>query len=126
MTSTRPAADQLRLTGLRAWGRHGVLLAERTLGQEFIVDVLITLDTRAAAAGDDVRHTVDYAELATAVVTVVTGPPVHLIETLAQQIAEVALALPLVQVVEVTVHKPSAPIPTPFKDVSVCITRRNP
>jgi 7,8-dihydroneopterin aldolase/epimerase/oxygenase len=54
---------------------------------------------------------------------VVEGEPVDLIETLAQRIADAVLAYPLVHVVAVTVHKPSAPITVPFADVSVTIRR---
>jgi dihydroneopterin aldolase len=51
-------SDRIELRGLRARGRHGVLPAERELGQEFVVDVVLGLDTRPAAAGDDLSRTV--------------------------------------------------------------------
>ncbi|RJL22572.1 dihydroneopterin aldolase [Bailinhaonella thermotolerans] len=115
--------DRVRVTGLRARGRHGVLAAERQLGQEFVVDVTLGLDTRPAAAGDDLNKTVHYGELASRLVAVVEGEPVDLIETLAQRLADACLAEPLVEEVEVTVHKPAAPVPHPFADVSVTIVR---
>jgi 7,8-dihydroneopterin aldolase/epimerase/oxygenase len=59
-------------------------------------------------------------------VAVVQGEPVDLIETLAQRIADVCLRHSPVQEVEVTVHKPQAPITVPFDDVAVTITRRRP
>ena len=64
--------------------------------------------------------------LAEQVVAVVPGEPVNLIETLAQRIADTCLAHERVQEVEVTVHKPEAPITVPFDDVTVTITRRRP
>lgn len=115
--------DQVALSGISARGRHGVLSTERSLGQRFDVDVVLHLDTRAAAAGDDLLQTVHYGELAVAVAGVVAGQPVALIETLAQRIADVALAAPGVVAVDVTVHKPHAPISVPFGDVSVSIRR---
>lgn len=115
--------DRIALRGLRGFGRHGVLAAERAQGQEFGVDVVLSLDTRAAAASDDLRDTVDYGAVAAAVVAVVEGEPVDLIETLAARIATTALAVGGVQAVEVTVHKPHAPITVPFDDVTVTITR---
>ncbi|MEV0619659.1 dihydroneopterin aldolase [Nonomuraea sp. NPDC050404] len=126
MTRRRTAslnADRITLKGLRARGRHGVLAAERELGQEFVVDATLFLDTAPAAAGDDLTKTVHYGELAQALTEVVEGEPVELIETLAQRLAEVCLASELVRRAEVSVHKPAAPIPLPFDDVIVTIER---
>lgn len=115
--------DRISVRGLRARGRHGVLAAERELGQEFVVDVTLFLDTAPAAAEDDLARTVDYGQLAQDLVKIVEGEPVDLIETLAQRLADVCLAPEPVLSAEVSVHKPAAPIPLPFDDVIVTITR---
>jgi dihydroneopterin aldolase len=115
--------DRVALKGLRARGRHGCLPAERELGQEFVVDVVLGLDMRQAAAQDDLSRTVDYGALAGRLVTLVEGQPVNLIETLAERLAAVCLDHENVEEVEITVHKPAAPIPYPFDDVSVTIHR---
>jgi dihydroneopterin aldolase len=115
--------DRVELLGLRARGRHGVLTHERALGQDFVVDVVLHLDTRPAAAADDLTLTVDYGTLAEGVVAVVAGEPVDLIETLAQRIADVALAPAAVHAVDVRVHKPQAPVSVPVDDVVVAIHR---
>lgn len=115
--------DRIELRGLRARGRHGCLPAERELGQEFVVDVALGLDTRPAAAGDDLSRTVDYGSLASRLVAVVEGEPVNLIETLAARLAAVCLQDPAVAETEVVVHKPGAPVPHPFTDVAVKISR---
>lgn len=115
--------DAITLTGLRAFGYHGVFDFERRDGQEFVVDLVVALDMRPAAASDDVAHTVDYGALATGVVAIVTGEPLNLIETLAERIAGFVLEHPLVAATTVTVHKPSAPITTAFQDVSVSVSR---
>lgn len=117
------SADRIVLTGLRVRGHHGVLPAEREQGQDFVVDVVLHVDTRAAAASDDVADTVHYGELAARLAEVVAGEPVDLIETLAQRLANVCLSYELVQRAEVTVHKPSAPIPLDFTDVAVTVVR---
>ena len=75
--------DTVELLGLTARGRHGVLPAERELGQEFVVDVVLHVDTRPAAATDDLADAVSYADVATAVHRAVTGEPVDLLEALA-------------------------------------------
>jgi dihydroneopterin aldolase len=118
--------DRVTLRGLRVRGRHGVLDAERDLGQWFVVDVVLHLDTRAAAAGDDLTRTVHYGVLAERVAEVVAGEPVALLETLAQRVADVALAPEPVMAVDVTVHKPEAPVTVPFGDVEVAIRRWRP
>ncbi|MDE0545179.1 dihydroneopterin aldolase [Microbacterium sp. C7(2022)] len=115
--------DEITLTGLRVFGHHGVFPDERRDGQEFIVDLALFLDTRPAAASDDVADTVHYGELAERVASLVANDPVDLLETLVERIARDTLTHPLVERVRVTVHKPHAPIPLTFADVSVTIER---
>ncbi len=115
--------DHLTLTGLRAFGHHGVFADERENGQEFVLDVTVWLDLAAAARGDDLDATVHYGVLAEEIVAAVERDPVDLIETVAERVADVVLAHDPVSRVDVTVHKPSAPIAVPFSDVAVTITR---
>jgi dihydroneopterin aldolase len=122
---TGPAPlDRIALRGLRALGYHGVYEHERAAGQDFIVDATLGVDTRPAAASDDLSRTVDYGSLAVRLVGIIAGEPVRLIETLAERLAGECLAEPAVTEVEITVHKPQAPIPFPFDDVAVTISRR--
>ncbi|MCQ4081010.1 dihydroneopterin aldolase [Streptomyces sp. RB6PN25] len=118
--------DHVALRGLKARGHHGVYPQEREEGQTFVVDLVLGLDTAPAAAGDDLTKTVHYGVVAEEVVDVVRGEPVALIETLAQRIADQCLKHAAVQEVEVTVHKPEAPITVPFDDVTITIHRRRP
>jgi dihydroneopterin aldolase len=118
--------DRISLLGLRAFGRHGVLDTERQVGQEFIVDAVLFLDTRAAAAADQLTLTVDYGSLADRLAAVVSGEPVDLIETLASRLAATCLADERVRQVEITVHKPHAPVAQPVRDVTVTISRGRP
>lgn len=115
--------DRIAVRGLTAHAFHGVYEAERRLGQTFRVDAVLELDTGPAAAGDALERTVNYAELAQRLHAVLTGEPVNLLETLAQQLADVCLANPLVDAVEITVHKPEADLGVPFGDVTVTIRR---
>jgi len=115
--------DTVAVRGIQGFGYHGVLPQERRDGQSFVVDVVVTLDTRPAAAGDDLGLTVDYADVARTANGVITGEPVDLVETVAAMIADAVLVNPRVEQVEVSVHKPQAPIGLPFDDVVVTITR---
>jgi 7,8-dihydroneopterin aldolase/epimerase/oxygenase len=116
--------DRIAIRGLRARGRHGLLAEERRDGQDFLVDVVLALDTRAAAAADDLGLTVDYGRLVQRLAAVVSGEPVDLIETLAARLAAECLQDRRVDEVEVTVHKPAAPVAVPVQDVSVTVSRR--
>ncbi|WP_243118279.1 2-amino-4-hydroxy-6-hydroxymethyldihydropteridine diphosphokinase [Actinomyces wuliandei] len=125
-TTVTATTDRIRLVGLSARGHHGVLPFEREEGQLFTVDLVLDLGERGtavAAVTDSLDDAVDYAAVATTVVTVIEGEPVSLLETLADRVAEKVLAVPRVLAVEVTVHKPQAPLDVAFEDVSVTIYR---
>ena len=113
--------DTINITGLTATGFHGVLPQERRDGQRFVVDVELRLCL--VTDSDNLSDTVNYAAVADDVVAEVEGKPCQLIETLAGRIANRCLAHPLVQQARVTVHKPEAPVPHKFSDLSVTIIR---
>lgn len=115
--------DRITLTGVTAYGYHGVLPREKTDGQEFSVDLVLEVDLSRAGSSDDLGHTVNYAEVAADVVSVLQGPSHDLIESVATLIADAALRRPLVEAVEVTLHKPHAPVGVPFGDVTVHLRR---
>ena len=87
--------DVIEIRGIRGFGRHGVFDHERADGQEFSVDVRLELDTRTAAASDRLADTVDYGAVAEQVHAAIENDPVDLIETLAQRIADICLAVGL-------------------------------
>jgi len=116
-------ADEITLTGLRVFGRHGVYEDERREGQYFVVDATLYVSTAPAAASDDVGDTVHYGDVAERIAAIVGGEPVHLLEALAERIADELLTNDGVQMVAVTVHKPDAPIALQFADVAVTIRR---
>ena len=118
--------DRIAIRGLRVFAHHGVLDSERTGGQNFLIDVTVHLDTREAAAADDLTRTLDYGDLALAVHQRISEERWNLIERVAQRVAELALENPAAERVEVTVRKPEAPIPLQFDEVSVSITRSRP
>ena len=121
----RGGLDRIAIRGLRVFAHHGVLESERTQGQNFLIDVTVHLDTAQAAAADDLTRTLDYGELALAVHQRVSEERWNLIERVAQRVAELVLENPVAERV-VTVRKPEAPIPVPFDEASVSITRSRP
>ena len=117
-------SDRIVLSGVRGRGFHGVFEHERREGQEFLVDVALTVDLAAAGASDDLVDTVNYGEIGAAALARIEGEPFDLIERLAEVIAGDALSHSAVDEVTVTVHKPQAPVGVPFGDVTVSVTRQ--
>jgi 7,8-dihydroneopterin aldolase/epimerase/oxygenase len=115
--------DRISIIGLRVRGNHGVFPAERAAGQEFVVDAVLWLDAAPAAAADDLSLTADYGAVADRLAGIVAGPPVALIETLADRLAAACLAEGVVREAEVTVHKPQAPVQQQFTDIAVTVRR---
>jgi dihydroneopterin aldolase len=115
--------DCISLSGLRVFAHHGVLEREAEEGQIFIVDLTIAIDLSRPGESDDLADTVDYGAIAQTVHDVVSDERWNLIERVAQRITDVVLDDDRVSSVEVTVHKPSAPILVGFDDVSVTIER---
>ena len=118
--------SEIIIRGIRATGHHGVFEHERRDGQEFLVDLVVVADFSQAAVSDDLADTVDYGALAILVTEHITGEPHNLIETLAVNIANACMNVAGVLGIEVTVHKPHAPIEVPFDDVLVRVRRGMP
>jgi dihydroneopterin aldolase len=115
--------DKITLTGVTAVGHHGVFDFERRDGQPFVVDAVLYTDFSKAAETDDLQFTAHYGEVAEYITSLITGEPLNLIEALAVRIAEGILAGFNIDAVDVTVHKPKAPIEVPFGDVTVSVHR---
>ena len=120
--------DRILLEGMVFHGRHGVLPAERELGQPFVVDVEMRLDLRPAGLSDDLSKTVDYSEVHRLAKQVVEGEPAGLTETVAERIANATLEEhPLVEIVRVKVKKPNVRLgDTVLGGSAVEILRRRP
>ena len=118
-------SDQIFLTGIAGFGYHGLFDHERQNGQDFFVDVTLTVHLTAASKIDEISDTVNYAEITNLVVAHITTQPVNLIEKLAGRIADHILKdHARVLVATVTVHKPQAPVDAVLKDIAVQVTRK--
>jgi len=116
--------DRIVLAGMVFLARHGVNDREKVEEQRFEVDVELGVDTRAAAEADDVARTVDYRAVYEAVRSIVEGPSVDLIETLAASIArEILAAHDDVDEVVVRVRKPDVDLGGPLDYSGVEIRR---
>jgi dihydroneopterin aldolase len=117
-------SDQITITGIKAFGFHGVFEHEAIDGQDFYVDIILEVDLQRASVTDDLHDTVDYGSITDLVVAEITGERVQLIEKLAGRIADHILEKnSKVMSVAVTVHKPQAPVSAQVADISVTIKR---
>lgn len=120
----RTIMDQIRIRGLRIYARHGVFEEERKLGQSFIVDAVLNTRLQEAGEKDDLSLSTDYGAVCKKITQVMTEETRLLIEAAAERTArEILLSFPAVESLELTLHKPQAPIPLPFEDVAVRIRR---
>jgi 7,8-dihydroneopterin aldolase/epimerase/oxygenase len=104
----------LRVKRLRYHAPHGVFAGERITGNRFEVDIELEYDSTAAVSADDVGRSIDYGKLADIAGSVMNGPPVNLIETLASRIgAQILRNFAAIDNLTVTVRKYSPEIGTP-------------
>lgn len=112
----------IHLRGMEFYAYHGVLEEEKSLGQRFILDVDI-YPNQWINGMDDIKDTISYAEVYTVVRDCVEKEQFQLIESLAEAISAKILDRFDIGKIRVEVHKPNAPIPGIYRDVSVEIIR---
>lgn len=115
--------DKIFLQKMYFYGYHGAYPEENRLGQRFYVDLELGIDLQPAARSDALELTVNYAEAYEVVKTIMEGPPVKLVETLAERIADQLLQRFSLQQVLVRITKPDPPIPGHYQAVGVEIMR---
>jgi len=115
--------DTIKISGIKAFGFHGVFEEERKSGQDFIADIEFSYKTEDAIKTDDLAHAIDYGAIATLTKNIIEGEPRNLIEKVADEIAEKILKEFKVISVKVVLHKPHAPIDMKFTDISVSVER---
>lgn len=100
--------DRIYIRDLMARCILGVTDEERRERQDVCVNIVIYADLRPAALTDRFEDAVDYRAIKKRVLALIEGSAYHLVEALAERIAECCLEDPKVQQVQVTVDKPSA------------------
>ncbi len=102
---------RIHLKNMVFYGYHGNLVEENTLGQRFLIDLVLSLDIAEAARTDDLHATVDYAKVYALCRQIVEHDRVKLLETLANHIIDrVFETSPRVTKVEIVIRKPSVPV----------------
>jgi 7,8-dihydroneopterin aldolase/epimerase/oxygenase len=117
-------SDTIFIRGLSLHAYHGVMPYEGKVGQTFTIDLKLTIDLSAAARSDKVADTVSYDKVVECASQAFCAQRFRLIEAAAGSVAVAVLAkFPRVREIEVTIHKPHAPIAATFSDVGVTLVR---
>lgn len=116
--------DEIRIDNLEVYAGHGVFEFENTNGQSFLISAVLYTNTRQAGQKDDLTLSTHYGEVCKYMNRLLREHTFQLIETVAEYTAEqVLLKFPLVQMLDLEIRKPQAPIGLPFESVSVKIRR---
>jgi 7,8-dihydroneopterin aldolase/epimerase/oxygenase len=117
-------SDSIFVTGLQIHAHHGVMEHEAKVGQQFVIDLELTLDLADAAHSDKLADTVSYSAIVEATTKAFTARSYRLVEAAAGSVADALLAsFPRLARIKVTVHKPHAPVAAIFGDIGVTLTR---
>jgi len=120
-------SDRIFVKGLTLHAYHGVMAHEAKVGQSFAIDLELEIDLSAAAKSDKVVDTVSYDKVVECASAAFLAQRFRLIEAAAGRVADVVLeTFPRVRSVQVTIHKPHAPVAATFSDVGVTLSRSRP
>ena len=113
------------IKGLVLFAKHGVREEEATLGQRFVLDIMLEIDVNDAVKSDRLDSTVDYGEAVAVAEAAFRAKRFYLIEAAAAHVAGVLLAhFSKVKLVRITVRKPSAPVPAAIDYVAATVERK--
>ncbi len=116
--------DEIRISELEVFAKHGVFPEENTLGQKFLVNAVLYTDIREAGRKDDIHASVHYGEVCEFITEFMRENTFKLIETVAEHLSrEILLKYERVSRVSLEVVKPWAPIGLPVTSVSVAVDR---
>lgn len=117
--------DSIFISNLIVHANHGVFQEEKNLGQKFLIDLTLNLDTQEAGITENLEKSVHYGVLANEVTELFKSKSNDLIEKCAEEIAVFILTkYDLVKNVNVKIKKPWAPIMLPVDEVLVEINRK--
>lgn len=116
--------DEIRITDLTVFAKHGVYDEEAVLGQKFLISAVMETDIRKPGLTDSLDNTINYGEVSHEITRFLTENRFQLIEACAEQLAEHLLfTYPLIRRITLEIKKPWAPVHLPLDTVSVKITR---
>lgn len=115
--------DLIKVSGIEFFAYHGVLDSEKRIGQKFSIDCQFKL--RDIVKQDNIDNTLSYADVTLEVVEFCTENQFDLMETLVNRLGmHLMCKFEMIDELEITIHKPNAPIETTFSDVTVSSKRK--
>ena len=99
-------SDKIILKGMRFFGFHGVHDEERKAGQYFLVDLECTTNLRKAGISDNLEDTINYSDIYQKVRKITEGTPRNLLETVAEEIADVLISDYPIKKATIKISKP--------------------
>jgi 7,8-dihydroneopterin aldolase/epimerase/oxygenase len=121
MTQSRYSGDRIFVHDLATECVIGFVEWERRIKQKVVVDLEFSCDCAQAAVRDDVAEVLDYRKVVKRVLSFVESSDCHLVETLAERLAQVILGEFQVGWVRISLSKPGAFRES--RDVGVTIER---
>lgn len=101
--------DQIHIKDLSVPGIIGINPDERINRQDVLVNATLWVDTRPAAASDDIADAANYRTITKALIAHIEQGEPMLVERLVQELVDICFDLePRVERVEMTVEKPGA------------------
>lgn len=112
----------INITGIEAFGKHGIYEIEKNNEQRFLIDIFLTLDK---LKDDNITNTINYEDLVDDSILLVQTQSFDLIETLSKKIAEHIikkysnLRFSNLKYIKITVHKPETSLSDRTENISV-------
>ncbi|MCR4850455.1 MAG: 2-amino-4-hydroxy-6-hydroxymethyldihydropteridine diphosphokinase [Lachnospiraceae bacterium] len=117
--------DIIEIRGLKVFANHGVYESEKENGQIFLVDITMLVDLCKPKTTDDLSDTVNYASVCEFAADFLKNTAYDLIEKAAYELSkELLIKYNNIEMVNIKLHKPNAPLEVEFEDVSVSITNK--
>lgn len=115
--------DRIILRGIRCLIRVGVTAEERRRPQDCRVDVEVEADLGRATRSDDLRDTLDYAAIFTAVLALARDEEFALLERFAGRLVEELRRFVPTGALVIRVHKLQPPLPGVLESAGIEIHR---
>jgi len=115
-------AYKINVKGLRLYAYHGVHPEENKLGQEFEIDLVLSV-VRPSTMDDRLDQVLSYWDAMTTIKKVFTGKTFKLLENAAQTILDSLSEYPQIKHAEINLKKLTPPIPVTVDFVGVIMEK---
>ena len=115
--------DKISIKNLKIPGKHGVYDFEKKTNGIFELDIDLYFDLVKAGNSDNLKDTIDYANVVDLTIEIFNKKRYSLIESLAEKICDILLSNFPIEKIMLKIRKPHAPIEANFDSVQVQLIR---